>query len=57
MSDWRTTFDGFVQAMRDLVVQVDNMPADHVDLPLAHLRDGMRAALETYDKASADVKE
>jgi hypothetical protein len=51
MTDWRTTFDSMVQSMRDLVAQIDKMPSDHVDEPLAHLRDGMRAALERYDKA------
>jgi hypothetical protein len=44
--------ENFVQSVRDTVSALDKLP--DVDSPLARFRDGLRAHLETYDKATEE---
>jgi hypothetical protein len=51
--DWDRVFAELVQAGRDIVKEVEAMPADQVDEPLAKFRDDLRAALDQYDRSQS----
>lgn len=54
-NDWKMVFENMVKASRETVADIDAMPPEKVDKPLADFRDGLRAALDQYDHSKPFV--